>query len=440
MLAVPSSSRCTLFNVHLHHVVTDITGETGMRITRDIVAGNHDPKLLAKHRNYRCNSTEEQIAEALRGEYRQDHLFLLRHALELHDAYGQKLAECDQVLETSLQQLVQTHCAEVQRPPLPSRKQAKRRPKEAQFNIREPLYYLVGVDLTAIPGLNGLSALQLVGEIGIDMARWPDPHHFVSWTTLAPSCRITGGKAKQTRRPASAHRVAEILRMAAMNAGRTASALGGSYRRLAVRAGKGKAIVALAAKLARTVYAMIRNGTAYQHADAGAYEARYRARVIRNLERRAKALGLQLAPATQPEQNPLLAGAVSQETSAVAVGDFGAQGVEHPGDFVDLGQEWRDHFLEEVAEVAREHRQVLGLGERALGHVEGNGEVGLALTFGPLGDVGRNRNRSPRSCETRPKRAGTASAPAGRFAAILSDREKAARERLESGPGVLERG
>lgn len=303
----------TLCNVQLHHAVTDITGETGMRIIRDIVAGNHDPKSLAKHRNYRCNSSQDQIAEALRGEYRQDHLFLLRHALELYDAYGQKLAECDQVLETLLEQLVQTHCAEVQRPPLPqpSKKQAKRRPKEAQFNIREPLYQLVGVDLTAIPGLNELSALQLIGEIGIDMARWPDPHHFVSWTTLAPSCRITGGKAKHTRRPASAHRVAEILRMAAMNAGRTASALGGFYRRLALRAGKGKAIVALAAKLARTVHAMIRTGAAYQDAGATAYEERYRDRVIRNLERRAKALGLHLVPATQPEQNQLLAGAVS---------------------------------------------------------------------------------------------------------------------------------
>jgi len=288
----------TLSSVQLHHVVTDITGDTGMRIIRDILAGNHSPTSLAQHRNYRCKAGVDQIAEALRGEYREEHLFLLRHAVELYDAYGTKLADCDSVLEHLLHQLVQTHCADIERPPLPPpTKKPQRRPKEAQFDIRKPLYQLVGVDLTALPGLNELSALQLIGEIGIDMARWPDAHHFVSWTTLAPSCRITGGRAKPTRRPASAHRVAEILRMAAMNAGRTTSAFGGFYRRLGMRAGKGKAIVALAAKLARTVYAMIKHSTAFQDGGAAAYEQRYRDRVVKNLQRRAQHLGFELVPA-----------------------------------------------------------------------------------------------------------------------------------------------
>lgn len=121
-----------------------------------------------------------------------------------------------------------------------------------------------------------------------------------SCTSIAPifsSCRITGGKAKPIRRPASAHRVAEILRMAAMNAGRTTSAFGGFYRRLAMRAGKGKAIVALAAKLARLIYAMIKNRSQFEHGGAAAYEARYQARVVRNLQRRAQDLGYQLVPA-----------------------------------------------------------------------------------------------------------------------------------------------
>lgn len=288
----------TLSNVQLHLVVTDIVGQTGMRIIRDILAGNHDPKSLANHRHYRCKASADEIAEALRGEFREEHLFLLRHAVDLHDAYGAKLAECDHVLEQLLHYVVSQQCADIQRLPLPKpQKKPQRRPKEAQFDIRGPLYQLTGVDLTAVPGLNELSALQLIGEIGIDMARWPTADHFVSWTTLAPSCRITGGKAKPSRRPASAHRVADILRMAAMNAGRTTSALGGFYRRLAVRAGKGKAIVALAAKLARIIYAMLRNQTAFEDGGAAAYEERYRARVVRNLERRAQDLGFQLLPA-----------------------------------------------------------------------------------------------------------------------------------------------
>lgn len=288
----------TLSNVQLHQVVTDITGETGMRIIRDILAGNCDPVSLAQHRDYRCRANAQEIADALRGEYREEHVFLLRHAVELYDAYGAKLAECDTVLEQLLQQFVHKHCADIQLPVLPAPvKKPQRRPKEAQFDVRGPLYQLVGVDLTAIPGLNELSVLQLIGEVGIDMTRWPTADHFVSWTTLAPSCRITGGRAKPTRRPASAHRVAKILRMAAMNAGRTTSAFGGFYRRLAMRAGKGKAIVALAAKLARIIYAMIKNRTPFEDGGAAAYEARYQARVVRNLQRRAQDLGYQLVPA-----------------------------------------------------------------------------------------------------------------------------------------------
>lgn len=288
----------TLSNVQLHQVVTDITGETGMRIIRDILAGNCDPGSLARHRDYRCRASVHEIAEALRGEYREEHVFLLRHAVELYDAYGAKLAQCDSVLEQLLLQFVHQHCADVQLPPLPlPAKKPQRRAKEAQFDIRGPLYQLAGVDLTAIPGLNELSVLQLIGEVGIDMTRWPTADHFVSWTTLAPSCRITGGKSKPTRRPASAHRVAEILRMAAMNAGRTTSAFGGFYRRLAMRAGKGKAIVALAAKLARIIYAMIKNRTPFADGGAAAYEAQYQARLLRNLQHRAQNLGFQLVPA-----------------------------------------------------------------------------------------------------------------------------------------------
>src|SRR5512145_48030 len=289
----------TLSNVQLHLVVTDIAGQTGMRIIRDILAGNHDPNALAQHRDPRCKASADEIADALRGEFREEHLFLLRQAVDLHDAYGAKLAECDQVLERLLHQVVHQHCADIQRPPTPEpSKKPRRRPKEAQFDVRGPLYQLTGVDLTVVPGLNELSALQLIGEIGIDMSRWPTADHFVSWSTLAPSSRITGGKAKPTRRPASAHRVAEILRMAAMNAGRTTSALGGFYRRVAVRAGKGKAIVALAAKLGRIIYAMLRNQTAFEDGGAAAYEERYRARVVRNLQRRAQDFGFQLVSAT----------------------------------------------------------------------------------------------------------------------------------------------
>lgn len=299
----------TLCNVQLHLVVTDIAGETGMRIIRDILAGNQSPESLAQHRDPRCKASVEQIAEALRGEYREENLFLVRQAVCLYDAYGERLAECDRALEKLLPNVVEEHRAETQRSALskPETSRGKRRPKGAQFEIRESLNQIVGVDLTAVPGLGELTALQLIGEIGVDMARWPDADHFVSWTTLAPSCRITGSKAKSSRRPAAAHRVSEILRLVAMNAGRTQTALGGFYRRLSVRAGKGKAVVATAAKIARLVYLMIRNAMPYKDSGCAVYEERYRDRVIRNLERKAKALGLKLLPDPQSEEKPPLA-------------------------------------------------------------------------------------------------------------------------------------
>jgi transposase len=257
----------TLMNVQLHVVLTDITGETGMRIIRDIVAGKCDPVALAEHRDPRCRATKGEIAEALRGEYRDELLFVLRQALELYDRYQQSLTECDRAIEQLLEQLRANTPGLADLPALPEvksarRKNSKRRAKEFQPDVREALYCItLGVDLTATTGLGDLTVLQLIAEIGTDMNRWPTAKHFVAWTTLAPSCRITGGKRLTSRRPASSHRVANILRMAALNAGKSKTALGAFYRRLAMRIGSAKAVVATAAKLARIIYTMLKTRT-----------------------------------------------------------------------------------------------------------------------------------------------------------------------------------
>lgn len=313
----------TICNVQLHLVVTDITGQTGMRIIRDIVAGNHDPQALAKHRDPRCKKSVEQIAEALRGEFHEQDLFVLRQALRMYDVCNEMLAECDQAIQHALDELARTQGAHVDSPPAPqpqpqprpARAAKARRRTTVQSAVTERLHQLVAVDLTAVPGMGEMSALQLIAEIGIDTSRWPDPGHFSSWTTLAPSCRITGGRSKTTHRPASAHRVATILRMAAMSAGKTQTAIGAFYRRLAYRAGKGKAIVATAAKLARIIYCMIRDRTEFRDVGAAVDDQRQRQRVIRNLQRRAKQLGLTLLPAEQPIAHQQLAAEASQPGS-----------------------------------------------------------------------------------------------------------------------------
>jgi transposase len=297
----------TLMNVQLHVAISDITGTTGMNIIRDIVSGCSDPARLAEHRDRRCRATKAEIVEALRGEYRPEHLFVLRQALELYDAYQSKLAECDREIALVLARLQQAAPADLAPLQNAGRGRNKRRAKQFLPKIREILYRITaGVDLTRATGLADLTALQILAEIGTDMSRWPTAHHFVSWTTLAPSCRITGGKRYACRRPRTAHRVAQILRLAAVCAGKTQTALGAFYRRLGARIGKAKAVVATAAKLARIIYTMIKNRVPFADTGADAYERRYRHRIVRSLKRRAAELGYELIPvcATDPAQTP----------------------------------------------------------------------------------------------------------------------------------------
>lgn len=294
----------TLMNIKLDRVVTDVAGDTSMRIIRDIVAGQRDPVSLARHRDPRCKASEAEIADSLRGEYRVDLLFTLRHSLELYDVHQQRLVECD----VEIQKLVDAIAVSMPavEPPRAATKVRRDRRRDSKLNVHASLHRIAGgVDLYQVAGIAELTAVQLIAEIGTDMTAWPTAKHFASWTTLAPGCRITGGKRYRHKRPHSAHRVAQILRMAAVSAGRTQSAIGAFYRRLSGRIGKAKAVVATAAKLARIIYALLKNGTRFEEAGADAYEQRYHDRVLRNLKRKAHALGFDLV------EKPALAESVS---------------------------------------------------------------------------------------------------------------------------------
>jgi transposase len=296
----------SLMNVQLHRAIADITGLTGMAIIRHIVAGQHDPEVLAEHRDRRCRASREEIVEALRGKYCAENLFVLQQALELYDTYQHKIAACDTAIEAQLDEM-RRDVAHVDLTPLPesATKRKKRRSKEFLPDIRETLYAItLGVDLTEAAGLAELTTLQIIAEIGTDMSPWPTAKHFVSWTTLAPSARITGGKRFKSRRPSTANRIAQILRLAAVNAGRTQTAIGAFFRRLAARVGRGKAVVATAAKLARIIYTMLNKKVPFSDPGPDAYAQRYRDRLLRNLKRRAAELGHVLVPETSEEEAP----------------------------------------------------------------------------------------------------------------------------------------
>ena len=280
-------------NLQLSLVVTDITGVTGLRILRDIVAGQRDPAHLAQHRDYRCRASEAEIAAALTGNYRAEHLFVLQQNLELFDVYQQQLASCDTAIETHLAQLTATVT-----PPttvLPARRpRHKPRINEPRFDLRTPLHLLTGADLSQIDGIGPYNALRLLSEIGTDMTRWPTEKHFTSWLALAPNNKISGGRLLGSRTQPSANRAAAMFRLAAVNVGRTQTALGAFYRRLAFRIGKAKAVTATARKLAVLVYRSLKEGLVYADPGAEAYDARHRAHVLRRLRQRAQNLGFGL--------------------------------------------------------------------------------------------------------------------------------------------------
>jgi transposase len=278
-------------NVQLHHVVTDITGLTGMRIIRAIISGNQAPEELAKLRDLRCASSEETIREALTGNYRPEHVFALRQALDLYDFHQAKIAECDVEIEAVLRALNEERTTPEE--PLPPVRHSKGS-NQLKFDVRPALHGLLGADLTQIHGFGPYTVLRLVAECGDDMSKWPTDKHFTSWLSLAPGNKISGGRVLSSRTRRSTNRAAALLRIAAVNIGRTQTALGAFYRRLAARTGKAKAVTATARKLAILFYKALRFGMAYVDPGVSYYEERHRQRVVYNLHRRARSLGFTL--------------------------------------------------------------------------------------------------------------------------------------------------
>jgi transposase len=287
----------TEMNVQLHHVVTDITGATGMRIIRAIVGGERDPAALAAMRDARCHASVETIGKALTGNYRAEHLFALEQALALYDVYQDKASACDIRIEAVLGALGADRGHDAGHLPAP-RGRAKRQANAPDFDVRAALFAVLGKDLTQIHGMGPYLALKLVSECGDDLSAWPSAKHFTSWLCLAPCNKISGGKVLSSRTRRSGSRAAALLRLAAVTIGRTETALGAFYRRLSARIGKSKAVTATARKIAVLFYNAMRHGMDYTDPGASAYEERYKARVINGLQRRAKSLGFVLQPAS----------------------------------------------------------------------------------------------------------------------------------------------
>src|SRR5579859_6695358 len=266
-------------NIQLPQVISDITGETGMAIVRAIVDGERDGVKLAKFRNYRCKSSEETIAKALTGTWKEEHLFALRQSLELYDFYTQQVAKCDAQIQQQYSVMKpRWNTADTLPTPKGKRKDSKNKPA---FDVRADIIRLTGVDITVVDGIGEILAQTMLSEIGTDMSRWPNEKHFTSWLGVAPRNHISGGKVLRSRTLPTNNRAGKAFRQAANAVRNSPSAFGAFYRRKLKQGGPLHAQVATANKIARTVYHMLKYHVQYEDLGAEEFERRHRERDIK---------------------------------------------------------------------------------------------------------------------------------------------------------------
>ena len=284
-------------NLQLHKVITDITGLTGMRIITAILEGERDPMKLARMKDHRIKSGVKRIAKALEGDYRPEHLFALKQALELYDTYRNKIEACDREIGKCLARFN----SKIDSDQRTGTKLNNRNKNQPTFDLGSHLYRVSGVDFTLIPGFDVLTAHTVISEVGLDPSKFATHKHFCSWLALCPDNRITGGRIKSSKTRKSSNRAANAFRLAAQSLARSPSALGAFYRRMRTRLGAPKAITATAHKLARIFYHIWKNGAEYHDQGADYYEQLYRQRVLANLKKKARTLGYNIN--LQPIQN-----------------------------------------------------------------------------------------------------------------------------------------
>src|SRR5271165_1080656 len=243
-------------NLHLHHVLSDISGLSGMAILDAILAGERDPRKLASLAHYRVQKSQAQIEAALTGDYRPELLFVLSQSLQNYRQVQQQITQCDLSIEKQLAKM--TDCknpSQAAEPTPPSQdlgggKPRKRKsPVALEISLAGHLKRILGVDLTTIPGLNVLAILTLLSELGTNMAQWRNDKAFVSWMGLSPNNKISGQRVLSSRTRKVVIRAATILRLAAMIVGKTNTPLGSFYRRKRAQLGGPKAVTATARKL-----------------------------------------------------------------------------------------------------------------------------------------------------------------------------------------------
>lgn len=290
----------TQMNLQLHHVLSDITGKSGLAILDAILAGKRDAAQLAELADGRVHADRATVIKSLVGHYRSEHLFTLRQSLEAYRQYQKMLADCDREIEQHMGQLPSQGNGGAPPPSIAGRGRGKRRKNQFHFDMGGELYRVLGTDLTSVPGLNALTAHTLVSEIGTDVTRFANAGAFASWLALCPNNKKSGGKVLSSTTRKSKSRAGKALRVAAQALHKSQSYLGSYYRRMRARLGAPQAITAAAHKLARIVYHLISTRTPYDESVFAREEEKHNLRYQNRLHKQAQALGFQLVPFTNP--------------------------------------------------------------------------------------------------------------------------------------------
>jgi transposase len=286
----------TQMNIQLANVISDLSGVTGQLIVRAIIGGERDPRKLAELSHPRIQASREEIAKSLEGNWRPELIFVLQQELEMYDTYQQRVAECDKELQKHLAGFADTVPPPVKEA-LPLKKKKKQNKNNPHFQLADELQRIAGVDLTRIDGVDVIVAQTLVSEVGMDMSRWKTEAHFASWLGLCPDNRISGDKVLSRGTRHVVNRAATALRLGASTLLKSQTYLGAQYRRLRTKLGAPKAITAMAHRLARLVYRMLKYGQHYVDKGAEYYEQRNRKQQIEYLRKKAAQLGLHITAA-----------------------------------------------------------------------------------------------------------------------------------------------
>jgi transposase len=292
----------TQMNIQLANVISDLSGVTGQMIVRAIVAGERDSRKLAELSHPRIQASRGEIAKSLEGNWRQELIFVLQQEIAMYDSYQRRVVECDQQLQKHLTRFVDTVPPQAKNE-VPPKKKGKQNKNNPHFQLADELQRITGVNLTRIDGVDVMVAQTLISEVGLDMGRWKTEAHFASWLGLCPDNRINGDKvlARGTRHVVN--RAATALPLGASTLLRSQTYLGAQYRRLRSKLSAPKAITAMAHRLARLVYRMLKFGQ--HHVDKGAeyYEQRNRQQQIELLRKKAAHFGLQVTQVISQTNN-----------------------------------------------------------------------------------------------------------------------------------------